>query len=209
MSERNIELMRRVYQEFNARDIEEFIASCDPRIEFHSVFATVFGGVYDGHDGVRTFFRDLADAWDEIRAEPERTSTLASTRLSLFCSTGADGTATRRSRCRSPKWRAGVRVDELPEVLCPQGGGAARVGRVRRRAGADRAVMASANRLRAVGGGPASPRRFPHSTGTRAYYDVRRIYRSTTQLGAPWWVYGRRAAERPARSDPPLPNSPP
>jgi ketosteroid isomerase-like protein len=71
MSKRNVELMRRVYEVFNARDVEAMIALDDPSIEFHSVFATVFGGVYQGHDGMRMFFRDLADAWDELRAEPE------------------------------------------------------------------------------------------------------------------------------------------
>jgi ketosteroid isomerase-like protein len=29
------------------------------------------GALYHGHDGVRRWYRDLADAWDEIRTEPE------------------------------------------------------------------------------------------------------------------------------------------
>lgn len=62
--------MRLVYEAFNTRDAERFTALCDPSIEFHSAFSTVFGGVYLGHDGVRTFFEDVADAWDDWRAEP-------------------------------------------------------------------------------------------------------------------------------------------
>jgi ketosteroid isomerase-like protein len=69
MSERNIELMRRMFEAFNARDVEAFIASCDPSIEFHPVFAAVSGAVH-GHDLPR-YFRDLADAWNELRGEPE------------------------------------------------------------------------------------------------------------------------------------------
>jgi ketosteroid isomerase-like protein len=72
MSARNVELNRRIIEVFNARDIEAFIALFDPSIEFHSVFATAFGGVYHGHDGIRSWDRDLREAWgDEIRLEPE------------------------------------------------------------------------------------------------------------------------------------------
>jgi ketosteroid isomerase-like protein len=71
MSDRNIELNRRWFEAFNARDLEALIALCDPSIEFHSVFAAVGGATYHGHDGMRSWHRDLADAWDEIRLEPE------------------------------------------------------------------------------------------------------------------------------------------
>src|SRR5437870_1238799 len=72
MSARNVELLRRLIEAFNARNIEAFIACCDPSIEFQSVFAAVGGADYRGHDGLRQYFRDLADAWgDEIRIEPE------------------------------------------------------------------------------------------------------------------------------------------
>jgi hypothetical protein len=67
----NVELARRVVVAFNARSVEAFIAYHDPRVEFHSAFAPA-GGVYYGHAGLRTFFRDLEDAWgDELRLEPE------------------------------------------------------------------------------------------------------------------------------------------
>jgi ketosteroid isomerase-like protein len=71
MSERNVELTRRVYEAFNARDIEALIAYCDPSIEYHSTFAVV-GGVYHGHDGMRGWQRDYEDAWgDQIGVEAE------------------------------------------------------------------------------------------------------------------------------------------
>ena len=72
MSERNVELTRRVNEAFNARDIEAMIALCDPSIEFHSTFAAVGGAIYHGHDGMRRYQRDMVDAWgDEVRADPE------------------------------------------------------------------------------------------------------------------------------------------
>ena len=72
MSEENVELTRRAIEAYNARDAEAFIAICDPNIELHSVFAAVGGAVYQGHDGMRKFFRDFEEVWgDEIRIEPE------------------------------------------------------------------------------------------------------------------------------------------
>jgi ketosteroid isomerase-like protein len=73
VSEQNVELLRRAYEAFNARDIETLIAYYDPSVEFHSHFAAVGGmTVYHGHDGLRRWHRDLEDVWgDEIRLEPE------------------------------------------------------------------------------------------------------------------------------------------
>ena len=65
MSEHNVELHRRSVEAFNSRDAEAYVALADPAIELHSVFAAVGGASYHGHDGVRSWFRDLADAWGE------------------------------------------------------------------------------------------------------------------------------------------------
>ena len=72
MSEQNVELHRRAVDAFNARDVETFIALCDPQIELHSTFAAVGGALYHGHDGIRKWHRDFQDIWgDEIRVDPK------------------------------------------------------------------------------------------------------------------------------------------
>jgi ketosteroid isomerase-like protein len=72
VSVQNVELHRRVNAAFSARDIEGLIALCDRQIEFHSLFEAVGDTVYHGHDGLRSWHRDLEDAWaEEIRIEPE------------------------------------------------------------------------------------------------------------------------------------------
>jgi ketosteroid isomerase-like protein len=63
MSERNVELHRHWFEAFNARDIEALIVLCDPGIELHSVFAAVGGATYYGHDGMRSWHKDLQEAW--------------------------------------------------------------------------------------------------------------------------------------------------
>ncbi len=72
MSERTVELLRGWIDAYNARDVEAQIVYFDPSLELHSAFAAVGGGVYHGHAGLRSWHRDMQDAWgDEIRFEAE------------------------------------------------------------------------------------------------------------------------------------------
>jgi ketosteroid isomerase-like protein len=89
MSEQNVELLRRWFEGFNARDIEAVIAVCDPRGVFTSTFAVGGAAVYHGHDGMRRYFADLAEAWgDEIRLEPEAYFDLGERTLAFSVSRG-------------------------------------------------------------------------------------------------------------------------
>ena len=68
----SVELHRRVYAAFNARDVDALLELCDPSIRIKSVFAAVGGAAYEGHDGVRRWQADLEEAWGtEIRVEAE------------------------------------------------------------------------------------------------------------------------------------------
>jgi ketosteroid isomerase-like protein len=72
VSEQSVEGHRRIYEAFNARDADALVGLCDPSIVVESVFGAVSGAVYHGHDGVRKWHRDLAEAWgEEIRVEAE------------------------------------------------------------------------------------------------------------------------------------------
>ena len=53
-------------------DDDALVALSDPQIEVHSVFATVGGAVYHGHDGVRRWQQDLEESWSgEFRVESQ------------------------------------------------------------------------------------------------------------------------------------------
>jgi ketosteroid isomerase-like protein len=72
VSAQNVELTRRLLDVWSSRDIDALIAGCDPEVEWHSTFAAVGGAVYHGHDGLRSYQRDMEDAWGgDIRLEPE------------------------------------------------------------------------------------------------------------------------------------------
>jgi ketosteroid isomerase-like protein len=69
---RNVALVQRAYDAFMRRDVEGLVATCSEDIEFHLPTAqlTRVGLPYRGHDGVRTYMRDAARVWSELRLEP-------------------------------------------------------------------------------------------------------------------------------------------
>jgi ketosteroid isomerase-like protein len=72
VSEGNVELHRRANTAFNTRDVEAYLAYCDPDIELHSAVTGPGPAVYHGHEGVRRWHSEIADAFGgEIQVEPE------------------------------------------------------------------------------------------------------------------------------------------
>jgi ketosteroid isomerase-like protein len=71
VSKRNVEGHRRFIEAFDAREIEALVALCDGKVEVHSVFAAVGGAVYNGHDGVRRWLRDIEEVWSQFRVVSE------------------------------------------------------------------------------------------------------------------------------------------
>jgi ketosteroid isomerase-like protein len=72
MSESNVEVLRGLFAAYNTRDIEGFIACCDPGVKLETAFAAVGGEVYQGHDGLLTWHRDVEDVWGgAVHAELE------------------------------------------------------------------------------------------------------------------------------------------
>lgn len=76
MSEENVELVRRLLDMFAKRDHEAVFAFYDPDIEWDTTNIRTFGlddlaGVYQGHEGVRTYWRRWLQAWKDLDFEVE------------------------------------------------------------------------------------------------------------------------------------------
>jgi ketosteroid isomerase-like protein len=72
MSQENVELLHQAFDAFNRRDLDAFLALCDPEVEFISYLAQVEGGEpYRGHDGVRGWWERLLAVYPDFRAEIE------------------------------------------------------------------------------------------------------------------------------------------
>jgi ketosteroid isomerase-like protein len=75
MSRENVELVRQII-DANRSDrlqaaIEAAVALSHPTIEFTSIMAAVSPQTYRGHDGIRRYFNEMADSWEEWRNETE------------------------------------------------------------------------------------------------------------------------------------------
>jgi len=73
MYQRNVEILRAVFQAFNDGDMERILQFMHP--EFEAVVPPELSAepdVYRGHDGVRRYFATFAEAMDDVRFEPER-----------------------------------------------------------------------------------------------------------------------------------------
>jgi uncharacterized protein len=68
----DIEVVREVFEAFATRDIEGVIALAAPDVVFTAVTGGVIGRTepYRGHEGLREYFRDVADVWEELTLTP-------------------------------------------------------------------------------------------------------------------------------------------
>jgi ketosteroid isomerase-like protein len=113
VSEQNVELHRRSVEAFNERDIEAMLACLDPSVEYHPLLSAIGVTMYHGHDGLRSWFGQLDDAWETLHAEPEAYFDLGEQSLLFYVlrgrgrHSGVDVATPGAQVCR---WRAGLCV---------------------------------------------------------------------------------------------------
>ena len=70
MSHENVEMVRRVYEAAARRDAGAVLACYDAGVEWDvsrsPMAQLVGGGVYQGHEGLLTFFRKYHEAWEDV-----------------------------------------------------------------------------------------------------------------------------------------------
>ena len=72
MSQKNVEIVRRVAEAFNRRDVSGMVEEHDPDVEWHPAMQTSLGGeatVYRGHEGIRAMMRDFYEVFAEIHVD--------------------------------------------------------------------------------------------------------------------------------------------
>ena len=67
MSRENMEVVQRVYDAASRRDSTAVLSLYDPEVELDNTrLQVVSGGVYHGHEGLRSFFRQWNEAWESV-----------------------------------------------------------------------------------------------------------------------------------------------
>lgn len=72
MSEENIEIVRLAHEHLNSGDVADLIALCDADFELDMSARTMNPETYRGHEGIRRFYREVSEVWEEFRWEPQR-----------------------------------------------------------------------------------------------------------------------------------------
>jgi ketosteroid isomerase-like protein len=70
MSQANVDVVRRAFDAFNARDVDDLVGLSDPDGEWLPFRAQVEGIAYRQHEGIRQYLRDMAEDWQSFRIEP-------------------------------------------------------------------------------------------------------------------------------------------
>jgi ketosteroid isomerase-like protein len=113
MSEQNVALHRRIEEAFNRRDIEAIIACMDPSVEYHPLLSAIGVSAYHGHDGMRSWFGQLDDAWADLRTEAEAYFDLGEQTLLFYVLRGRgrhSGAEVAVSGAQVCRWRDGLGV---------------------------------------------------------------------------------------------------
>jgi ketosteroid isomerase-like protein len=67
----NLKLVRVAYEALNRGDIEAVVDLCEPDFELDMSERVFNPATYEGHDGLRRFYREVREVWEEFRWEPE------------------------------------------------------------------------------------------------------------------------------------------
>ena len=70
MSQENVEIVRRSFVAFNARDVDGLVSLSAEDCEWLPLRAQLEGIVYRGHEGVRQFVIDMDEDWEAFRIDP-------------------------------------------------------------------------------------------------------------------------------------------
>jgi ketosteroid isomerase-like protein len=72
MAQENVEVVRRTFESIRRWDIDALLEFYDAEIEFLPLTGTrVESGGYTGHAGVREYFEEAAQVWQELRPHAE------------------------------------------------------------------------------------------------------------------------------------------
>ena len=91
MSQENVELLRTGYAAANRGDVEGFLVSVHPDVEFTSLIAEAEGETFRGHDGVRRWWREVVAPLGGLHGEPEQIRDLGDTLVARVTATYRPG----------------------------------------------------------------------------------------------------------------------
>lgn len=72
MSQENIEVVRSLHERLNSGDIDGVVELCEPGFHLDMSERVFNPEIYAGHDGIRRFYADVRDIWEQYSWTPEQ-----------------------------------------------------------------------------------------------------------------------------------------
>ncbi len=72
MSQENVEVVRSAIEAFGREGVDGSLRYYDPEVEWTTSQALVGGGTFRGHEGLRRYFANFDDEFDDLRIEPDK-----------------------------------------------------------------------------------------------------------------------------------------
>src|SRR5262245_45410343 len=69
MSQENVEMVKRLVDAFNAKDLARFTELTTPDFEWSPSMVAIEGEVFVGREGIESYFGRMRDGWDSFRLE--------------------------------------------------------------------------------------------------------------------------------------------
>ena len=73
MTQENVEVVCRIYEQLNRGDVEGVVELCDDDFLMDMSERVFNPDTYRGHDGIRRFYEGVRDAWESYRWDVEET----------------------------------------------------------------------------------------------------------------------------------------
>jgi len=88
MPQENGELVRRIYERLNRRDVEGVVELCDDDFLMDMSERVFNPDTYRGHDGIRRFHEGVVDCWESYRWDVEETRVAGDSVVAMLHCTG-------------------------------------------------------------------------------------------------------------------------
>jgi ketosteroid isomerase-like protein len=74
MADSDVEIIHRAFEAIGNRDIDALVRLYEPNAEFRPLTGTlVESGGYRGHEGIRAYFEEVDDVWDQMLPHADAT----------------------------------------------------------------------------------------------------------------------------------------
>jgi|SRR5215203_1448290 len=119
MSQENVKVVRGMHTAFGRRDLEALLAACHPDVTYRAAITQILegeAGDFRGHDGIRRWWRDLDDLYDDLRTEVVEICDLDGERVLVVFDVHGQGKGSGAARVERLTQVATVRAGQVVQI---------------------------------------------------------------------------------------------